>query len=759
MLLAMAVLTAVVLFLYGSVLLHPNDYILTLGFDGIKNYFTTAWHLKYDTTRLGFTGMNHPYGEHVLFTDNQPALVNLTRLFSQFFPRLSDQGVALVNLFQIFSLYLSVFCYYLLFRRLKMPAWLCACIAVMLTLLTPQHHRWAGHFGLSHAWVIPLLLLWLHTYEQKVYRRRISIRIGMLAFFAAQLHMYFFGLFVLFLSAYHLVSFLRAPRAARFYKRIVHWMLMLLLPFAMLTFWIQAEHFASDRPGNPYGFLAYIGKWEGLFLPYPNWPMYQWIDKNITSIRVIDGEALAYVGMVATAFFLFTLFRGFRLFSKHELTEWGGKQSDRHYLRNIWWSSVMLGLFACGFPFAIPGFNWLADSFGPLKQFRSLGRFNWMLFVVFNLAAFYWLWHFAKQQTKPWLKALIIAIPLLALCAETITQQYKRRTWPIPNLLTQADTNSVSLAWLPAIKSEQYQAILSLPYYHLGSENLTFEPNYNQFLHTQRTVYATGLPDMGVHMSRTPLSQTINSAQLVLEPIEMPRILHDMTSTKDLLLFSVAENKWEADQRNPYLFQKAKPIFSNQDALVYQLPIDSVRAMVRSHINAQKTEAENALVQSEVWTKVPESGYFYRNGYDSLHQVPNSMSGKGALLADMKDSTYLFRAALPAGKYQLSYWLDVTKDLNIHASLHTSFTDAQGQILQQQVTQSRSIVKAILDGWALCEVEIEVPANTTQAAIFMSNKGVSSRLRLDEFQLRSSNCNVYYRDEQHLVKNNRWYVD
>jgi hypothetical protein len=755
----MAVFTAIVMYLYAPLLLHPNDYILTLGFDGVKNYFTTAWHLKYDVSRLGYTGMNHPYGEHVLFTDNQPGLVNLVKLFTGIFPALSNQGVAVINLFQIFSLYFSVFCFFLLFRRVHLPDWLCAVMAILLTLLTPQHHRWAGHFGLSHAWVIPLLLLWLHTYEQRVYRRQISLRIGMLAFFAAQLHMYFFGLFVLFLSFYHVVSFLRAPRAARFYKRVVHWMLMLLLPYAMLTFWIQAENFASDRPNNPYGFLTYLGRWDGIFLPYRNWPMFVWLDTKIHHFNEIDGESMAYVGIVATCFFFFVLFRGFKLFRKSELTEWGGKQADRHFLRNIWWTSVALGLFTCGFPFVIPGLERLTDSFGALKQFRSLGRFTWVLFTVFNLTAMYWLWHHASQQPKTWVRVLILGIPLLILTIEATTHQYKRRARPIPNLLTQADTNSLTLAWLPAIKPERYQAILSLPYYHLGSENLTLEPNYNQYLHTQRTCYATGLPDMGVHMSRTALSQTINSVQLALEPIEMPRILHDMTSEKDLLLFSLTENKWEADQRNAFLFKNAKQLYSNPDAQLYSLPIDSIRAMVHTHINHQKTEIESGLVQSNVWTKSIETGVFYRNGFDVLHDVPASMSGRGASLSAMQDSTNLFAAPLPQGKYMVSYWLDVTKDMNIHALLHVQCQDAQLQMLHTQMVQSRSIVKAIRDGWALCEVEVDVPANTAKATIFMQNKDVKTRLRLDEFQLRSRNCDVYYRDEQHMVKNNRWYVD
>ena len=42
------------------------------GGDGFKNYMTTNWHLAHDSSYVHYGGMNYPYGEHVLFTDNQP---------------------------------------------------------------------------------------------------------------------------------------------------------------------------------------------------------------------------------------------------------------------------------------------------------------------------------------------------------------------------------------------------------------------------------------------------------------------------------------------------------------------------------------------------------------------------------------------------------------------------------------------------------------------------------------------------------------
>jgi hypothetical protein len=42
--------------------------------DGMKNYFTFLYHVKHDSTYWKFEGMNYPFGENIVFTDNQPIM-------------------------------------------------------------------------------------------------------------------------------------------------------------------------------------------------------------------------------------------------------------------------------------------------------------------------------------------------------------------------------------------------------------------------------------------------------------------------------------------------------------------------------------------------------------------------------------------------------------------------------------------------------------------------------------------------------------
>ena len=58
--------------LYGPILSAPDDYMFSDQGDGVKNYFTFAYHVKHDAHWLEFKGMNYPDGEHVGYTDGHP---------------------------------------------------------------------------------------------------------------------------------------------------------------------------------------------------------------------------------------------------------------------------------------------------------------------------------------------------------------------------------------------------------------------------------------------------------------------------------------------------------------------------------------------------------------------------------------------------------------------------------------------------------------------------------------------------------------
>ena len=88
------VLVLVLVGLFGPVLWHPGRYLFSSAEDGLKNYYTSLWYVRHDAG-LWFTGMSYPFGEHVVFNDNQP-------LLSFILAALQRRGVA-VNTVAVFN--------------------------------------------------------------------------------------------------------------------------------------------------------------------------------------------------------------------------------------------------------------------------------------------------------------------------------------------------------------------------------------------------------------------------------------------------------------------------------------------------------------------------------------------------------------------------------------------------------------------------------------------------------------------------------
>jgi hypothetical protein len=61
-------LSTSLLFIYiffGEPLKNPNSTYFASGGDGFKDYFTTTYFIKYDTSFWHSQSMNYPHGEHI----------------------------------------------------------------------------------------------------------------------------------------------------------------------------------------------------------------------------------------------------------------------------------------------------------------------------------------------------------------------------------------------------------------------------------------------------------------------------------------------------------------------------------------------------------------------------------------------------------------------------------------------------------------------------------------------------------------------
>lgn len=751
---------------YGTWLEHPNEIMLGGGQDGFKNYMASAWHVRHDSSYVHFGGMNYPFGEHVLFTDNQPIISAMMQWWSHNVNDLSNNVIGTINTIQVVSLLLGCAVLFLLFRKLHLPVWYAGLGAIILTFLAPQYARFPGHFGLSHTFVIPMLLYWLCRYEERESRRYQSLHIGFLVWFSAQLHFYYMALAALFLTLYIGIQIIREFNRSNIFRRLSHWVVMVILPFAVLNVWIHWSNYAPDRSSYPYGFTTYIGMWEGVFLPYDFMPLHQWISKNIIRIRDVEFEAKAYAGAIALFYTLWLLFSGFKMFGKN-WDEAAYHRVHKHYLRGIFFAVFFLVLFACGFPYAIKGMQWMIDYMGPLRQFRSQGRFTWVYFYVINTLIFYGAWNwgrrfegFGEKKVFSQFKYLILWVPLVVLAWEAYLLQTLKVVETGPNVALKEIAAKDPDHWLHKVDFSPYQALLPLPYYHIGSENIWKEFDSNHYHWATETAFHTGVPDMGVNMSRTSIGELVKSMQLVLPPGEIPEIMSDFPDKRPIALFVHAE-KWDIVKREQrHLVEKATLVFENKDIKILRAEWSDIVAACRAYTQSVAEEMNTRTLfplPGKPWLATVPDASVQHITFDSITTTQYHFRGNGAYKGIMKDTLMVWNAPLPKGNYTFSAWIKITEDMGATHEVHAvenALND--GHEVHHSHEGLRFYLKQIVDGWGLFEINFE-NYESGKMRVFFHKKGVNAPYFVDEILIKPTNVEVYHRENGQIMRNNYWY--
>jgi len=194
-------------------------------------------------------------------------------------------------------------------------------------------------------------------------------------------------------------------------------------------------------------------------------------------------------------------------------------------------AAILTLLFSMGIPF-IWGMEFLLELLPPLKQFRSLGRFAWIFYYVFTVFTAYtvYLW-FRTLAIKN--KPIFIVILMAGVVGLWTTEvfihfsQINKRLMLTDNYFSDTSTDYVQILEDNGFTPNEFQAILSLPYFHIGSEKMAIHRNGIAFVNAAAVSYSTGLPMIQSHMSRASISQSNKQIQLLSNEQIKKEILND----------------------------------------------------------------------------------------------------------------------------------------------------------------------------------------------------------------------------------------
>ncbi|NNE56425.1 MAG: hypothetical protein HKN32_10420 [Flavobacteriales bacterium] len=410
----------------------------------------------------------------------------------------------------LFSIPVTGFISFRIFHEVNRSTWLAVGMASFIALLGPQVDRMGGHYSLSYGFLLPLMILllvrWIRDQEW-----RNATWLALLGVVSGLIHPYLtlmMGMFIMLAYAWALIQ-----RQVQNWKAHIGWLIAGITPIVVIQLFVSLFDDRSGRPTDPWGFWVFMGDLKSVFAP--QFGPLKTIAKSFINYEQIQWETVAFVGspvLVLIVVVIIQIIRRRSLFGTNPLA----------FL--IVPSSILL-LFSFGLPFRwMPDFT---DNLGFLKNFRVLGRFSWPFVLVLSYAIF----SVVKWTSRP--MTMLVSSVILILAIPEVVQKHAHLANKIsahPNVFAPSYDASCDRSLV-----EDFAAIMPLPYYHVGSERWSLEPDQNILKESMMLAYKTGKPLLSSIMSRSSMYDTKRHLELIA-PAMYHKELVDSISGNVLIL-------------------------------------------------------------------------------------------------------------------------------------------------------------------------------------------------------------------------------
>lgn len=488
---------------YHDVLVDPNAVLLADSGDGMKNYFTYAWHAHHDNDALHFGGSGYPYGDHAFYTDCHPLLTWLV----QAIPSLDPWKIGIVNALLVLGRVACAWCLFGLLRHFRMPPWAAAACGFGIALLEPQALRMTGHLALAHAWVLPLI--W-YTWVRARGKRGAGpmLLCGASVLVAFLIHPYLGLMGAMFLFAFQAIAVLFKGTRTSIPIALRDLLMTVALPLILFLVIERASDLATDRPSEQWGQDRYAVRWQSLLVPLD--PPFGPLFARFVSWDDVDWESWSYLGM-SSVLALLVLFMS---------------ALSRRLRNSIGWTAESAVTLVAGLAVLLFAMNLLqpllGSVFGSLMQFRAMGRFAWVFYhvcAVIGSSSVHRLL-FTPGRLRPWLAAALFLVFAAGYAAEGWVRQRKlSESLPlVRNPFIEVHDGEGPPAHIDAISRSGAVAIIPLPFVHVGSDLYQRDAPERMLSVMYPLAYRSGLPLMAGNMIRTSASRTRELIAILAPP-------------------------------------------------------------------------------------------------------------------------------------------------------------------------------------------------------------------------------------------------
>ncbi len=522
---------------FGMKLLQPGSFMLTVDYDGMKNYFNYYYFaaIQDGGSIFDYYGMGYPFGDHILYMDASTLLAVMARYMVP-----DSFDIAFYNLFFLLNIVLGPLLAFRIAQKLGFTEWISIVFALFIVWANPMGLRLGEWSNLSLSiFYLAAFYLVIRVYERadETYSTKdlqIAFAIAALIFCASFIHLYyllilafFFGAALFFtIFSKNKIKFLLFNAALGISLVLVYLIVkgtdpyLALRPQEGMGFY---DPMFSAKPQDyftrysflklPIGYLKPWGKFTPQFLG-SYFPFFLFVAllsllasiKKIQIAKLIKRQNLVYIAIFAgTALCFFTSF-GIRIIFSEETS----------------FSNYLNPLFV------------LDNVVEPLKHFRYQSRFGHVAFVGITILAFkliskeFYI-HDILNRVRT-LKYVLSVIIVLFVSSDVLSHVWDfSKRYKHQNIFSETYLEEA----LPDLSMYAFDAILPVPYYNVGSETWGYIIDDNNKWSRESYMMAIkyGKPLMSKKSSRSP----VEHAQKLLSFIggedqgEIYEVLHGKT--------------------------------------------------------------------------------------------------------------------------------------------------------------------------------------------------------------------------------------
>lgn len=553
----------------------PVNFVFNPYWDGQHSNFTYLSHLLQPKEK-GLTLLqqqNYPFGDYILYQDNALVFSVPIKLISDYVIDLKPYKYAVYTFCHILGIFFCTLFLFLIFKRFIKNPWLHFAASIALAWINPQILRLEfGHNSLSYSWVLVGAIYWLiRLYEEKKTTNKWYFGLTFWVIFCSFCHFYYLPLLATLILPTHVIAEWFQSTATSLKEKIQQ----ILLPsakivgvfaaayifiFSIIKLVDKYNHLRSTSTDG-YDNLAWKFNVSYAFSSY-HFIRFPWFIRNM---NLPFYESSAYLG--GFVLFLFTLLFLLRIFAKNLIlksSEW--IEESYAPLWKGFCAAALITLFISlgdNYPIFDGAYNaknylnpflylnYLSSIF---TQFRCLSRFLWIWWWLLGIFSVVLVDRYVQLTQNQGLKYVFLGLTLfLGLDTYDFLTYFNGKNTK-DNIIS-AETTQELKKRFEGIDATQFQAMLPLPYYHVGvaSRNYTIDGNQFEYVEANALSHFTHLPTMAMQNARSVDIHNKALFSMFCENEVSPILLEKMNEKPVLVIVRKASLNADSTSNNPFI--------------------------------------------------------------------------------------------------------------------------------------------------------------------------------------------------------------